>query len=274
MHTDGLRRLVIRPGAIGDCILSFPALQHLSSDFTEVWISSPVVPLILFADRVRPLAATGINMVGIGDLETPEILETLRSFDSIVSWYGSNRPEFRRTLEAAGVPCAFNAALPPTGYSGHAIDFFARQVGAPEGLIPRIETKPFQRREAVILHPFSGSPRKNWPLCFFRQLAAEFRCMVEWTAGPEDDLPDATRFDNLADLANWIAGARLYIGNDSGITHLAAATGVPTVALFGPASSRTWTPRGPNATVLRAGALESLAVRTVLDAANRLLDSR
>ncbi|HZQ55804.1 MAG TPA: glycosyltransferase family 9 protein [Bryobacteraceae bacterium] len=274
MRKDGVRRLLIRPGAIGDCILSFPALQYLRAEFTEVWIPSAVVPLIHFANSVRPLAATGIDMVGIGDLETPEyVRRKLLAFDSIVSWYGANRTEFREALQALGVPCTFHAALPPSGYGGHAIDFFAGQVGAPEGLVPRIETNLVRRRESVILHPFSGSVRKNWPLCFFRQLAARLRYDVEWTAGPEDDLPEATRFDNLAELAGWIAGARLYIGNDSGITHLAAVTGVPTLALFGPASMDTWMPRGPNVVVVRADTLESLSVATVLDAANRLLDS-
>jgi ADP-heptose:LPS heptosyltransferase len=211
-------------------------------------------------------------MVGVGDLEMPAAFrEKLQSFDFIVSWYGANRPEFREALAAVGVPCRFHAALPPSGYDGHAIDFFARQVGAPEGLAPRIETRPAERRDSVIVHPFSGSARKNWPLCFFRRLAAQLSCAVEWTAGPEEELPEATRFDNLADLANWIAGARLYIGNDSGITHLAAAAGIPTLALFGPASPQTWTPRGPNVTIVPAQALESLLVDTVLDAANRLL---
>lgn len=270
-----MKRLLIRPGAIGDCILSFPALQHLTADFTEIWISSPVVPLIRFAEAVRPLAAAGIDLVGVGDIEMPEyVRRKLLAFDSIVSWYGSNRAEFRGALEVLGVPCTFHAALPPSGYGGHAIDFFAGQAGAPEGLVPRIETKPVQRRDSVILHPFSGSVRKNWPLCFFRQLAAQLPCGAEWTAGPEDDLPEAKRFDNLADLADWIAGARLYIGNDSGITHLAVAAGVPTLALFGPASMKAWTPRGPKVMLLRTDALESLSVATVLDTANRLLDSR
>lgn len=270
-----MRRLLIRPGAIGDCILSFPALQYLSRDFTEVWISSPVVPLVRFANAVRPLAATSIGMVGIGDLGMPQMLsEKLHTFDSIVSWYGSNRPEFRDALTNLGVPCTFHAALPPAGYLGHAVDFFAAQVGAPEGFTPRIETVPTQPRDSVVLHPFSGSARKNWPLDFFRHLAARLPCPVEWTAGPEDPLPEATRFENLAELADWIAGARLYVGNDSGITHLAAATGTPTLALFGPASAETWTPRGPNVSVLRAHGLESLSVEAVLSAANRLLRLR
>ncbi|MGA8030492.1 MAG: hypothetical protein WB992_25395, partial [Bryobacteraceae bacterium] len=115
------RRLLIRPGAIGDCILSLPALEHLATDYTEVWISSPVVPLIQFADQVRALALTGIDLVGVGDLEMPALLKTkLQSFDSIFSWYGANRPEFREALLTTGAACEFHAALPPADYKGHA----------------------------------------------------------------------------------------------------------------------------------------------------------
>jgi len=270
-----VRRLLIRPGAIGDCILSFPALEHLAADFTEVWIPSPVVPLIRFADEVRALASTGIDLIGVGDLDMPPLLSSrLQSFDSIVSWYGANRPEFREAILGLGVPCQFYTTLPSAGYSGHPTDFFAHQVGAPEGLVPRIQVESDTRRDAIVIHPFSGSPRKNWPLNLYRQLAARLTCRIEWTAGPEEELPEAVRFANLAELASWIKGARLYIGNDSGITHLAAASGVRTLALFGPGSPANWAPRGPDVAVVHATSLEGLAVQRVLGAANRLLDSR
>jgi ADP-heptose:LPS heptosyltransferase len=234
-----------------------------------------VVPLIRFADEVRGLASTGIDLIGVGDLEIPPLLSTrLRSFDSIVSWYGANRQEFREAILSLGVPCQFYTALPPAGYSRHATDFFAHQVGAPEGVVPRIQVDSTTPRDAIVIHPFSGSPRKNWPLNLYRQLAARLSCRIEWTAGPEEELPGAVRFANLADLANWIKGARLYIGNDSGITHLAAASGVPTLALFGPGSPANWAPRGANVAVLHATSLEGLELQTVLGAANRLLDSR
>lgn len=269
-----MRLLLIRPGAIGDCILSLPALEYLAAPYTEIWISSPLVPLIQFADAVRPLSSTGLDLVGVGDLEiSPALLEKLRSFDSIVSWYGTNRPEFRQALANIALACEFHAVLPPPGCTKHATDFFAEQTGAPRGLIPRINVRPAALRETIVIHPFSGSKRKNWPLDRYRELAAQLPYPAEWIAGPEEELPDAIRFRDLAQLADCIAGARLYIGNDSGITHLAAATGIPTLALFGPTAPQIWAPRGQNATVLHADSLDQLAVETVLVAANRLLES-
>jgi ADP-heptose:LPS heptosyltransferase len=196
-----MRRLIIRPGAIGDCILSFPALRHLRTEYTELWISSPLVPLVNFVDAVRPLASTGLDLVGIGDLESPPRLEqALRSFDSIVSWYGTNRPPFREALAKLGVPCEFHAALPPADFDGHATDFFARQVGAPDGLVPQVDVQPDASRDTVVIHPFSGSARKNWPLASYIELAKLLPLKTEWTCGPEEQLPGAIRFDNLGEL--------------------------------------------------------------------------
>lgn len=270
-----MRRLLIRPGAIGDCVLSLPALERLQVDYTEVWISGAAVPLIQFGDRVHSIASTGLDLVGVGDLEMPVPLRgRLRSFDSIRSWYGANRPPFREALQCLGIPCEFYAALPPPSYSGHAIDFFAQQVGAADGLTPKLHVTPGQRRETVVIHPFSGSPRKNWPLRSFLELAERLPCRVEWTAGPEEELPrslPSIRFANLLHLADWLAGARLYIGNDSGITHLAAASGVPTLALFGETKPEVWAPRGTNVTILQHTPLADLSVGAVLDAICQLL---
>jgi ADP-heptose:LPS heptosyltransferase len=264
---------LIRPGAIGDCILSFPALEHLKTGYTEVWVPSPVVPLVGFADKVRSLSSTGLDMLAIGDLEAPaQLLEELQNFESITSWYGANREDFRRTLAAAGIFPEFHPALPPSCYSEHATDFFARQVHAPLGKTPRIGLPPAQARNAVVIHPFSGSPRKNWPIGNFVDLAQHLPCPVDWIRGPDEQFPGATHIENLGSLASWMLGARLYIGNDSGITHLAAAAGCSTLALFGPTNPEIWAPRGPNVSVLRTDPLSELSVRTVLNAANRLLD--
>jgi heptosyltransferase-3 len=67
---------------------------------------------------------------------------------------------------------------------------------------------------------------------------------VRWCAGPQEELPDAVRIDDLYELACWLSRARLYIGNDSGISHLAAAVGTPAIVLFGPTDPTVWAPRG------------------------------
>jgi ADP-heptose:LPS heptosyltransferase len=251
-----LRRLIIRPGAIGDCILSLPAIECLRADYTEVWAASRNVPLVRGFDAVRSIASTGLDLAGLPEREPPAaLIERLRGFDSIVSWYGTNRADFRAAV--AGLPFTFFDALPPEGARVHATDFFLAQARAVSPreceAVPRIACPRADGGFAVI-HPFSGSPSKNWPLENYRRLAALLG-PCRWCAGPEEPLDEAVRFDDLYELACWLATARVYIGNDSGITHLAAAVGTPVLALYGPASDpAVWAPRGPHVRVARWGA--------------------
>jgi ADP-heptose:LPS heptosyltransferase len=104
----------------------------------------------------------------------------------------------------------------------------------------------------------------------FRALAERLPGPVEWCAAPREPLPGAVKIDNLYELACWIAGARLFIGNDAGITHMAAAVGAPVVAIFGPTDPRMWGPRGDRVKIV-AGDLENISVDQVFEAASSLL---
>ena len=261
---------MIRPGGIGDCILSLPALECLCSDYTEIWVRSEVVPLIRFADSVRSIASVALDRMGLPGIEPPpELLARLRSFEEIVSWYGSNREEFRNQLRDLGVPARFLDALPPAGNRLHASDFFLKQAGSNGSAVPRIQCPPAPSVDFAVIHPFSGSLRKNWPLERYRELAHRLEMPVRWCAGPEDLLDDAVRIGDLYELVCWLSTTRLYIGNDSGITHLAAAAGIPVVSIFGPTDPEIWAPRGERALVV-SGNLDEITPAQVLDAARRV----
>lgn len=252
-----MRRLLIRPGGIGDFLLSLPALECLKQDFTEVWTMPRNVPLARFADQARAIPSTGLDLLGVTDAPA-QLGERLRSFDSIVSWYGANRPEFRDFVKTMGLPFEFFPALPADNCGMHAVDFYLSQVRtltarSSDG-IPRLHCPlpPGPREPYAVIHPFSGSLRKNWPLERFRAMAhgLERRMRVYWCAGPEDPpLEGAVRIDDLYELGCRLAGAALYVGNDSGITHLAAAVGTAVLALFGPTDPAVWAPRGANVKV-------------------------
>lgn len=232
------RRLLIRPGAIGDVILSLPVLEAACAAHTEVWAPRQLLPLIRFADRTRALADTGLDLMGVlEDARVPE----LETFDSIYSWYGSNRQEFRDAVRH--LPFTFFPALPPPA----------------EG-IPRIAVPSAPVQDFAIIHPFASRRDKRWPLENFQQVAAQLGIPVQWCAGPQEHLEGAIRMDDLYELACWISTARVYIGNDSGIAHLAAAVGTPVVAIFLASDPRVWAPRGPHVTILeRPGVAEVAA---------------
>ncbi len=270
-----MRRLLVRPGAIGDCLCSLPALYHLRGDQTEIWTNGAVAPLVGFGDRVRSLAGTGFDRLGIpGVIASLELVEILRGFDEILTWSGHNQPALRDRAHKLDLPIHFFPALPEHGAPIHVSDFILEQTIAwhgarsepeewiqPSGrrfLLTRTcaEAQPnvINRRGArplVVLHPYSGSALKNWPLDRFLRLAESLstKADIRWCASLEDPLPDslaasAWRHPDLCSLARDLTKATIYVGNDSGITHLAAMLGIPTVVFFGPMNPVQWLPRG------------------------------
>ena len=117
------RRLLIRPGAIGDFIVSLPALESLREEYTEIWCAEQNVPLARFADRARSIGSAGLDRLGVTHAD--DVVERLLEFDEIISWYGENRPEFRELVAGMGLPFRFLRALPDGGC--HAVDFYAAQ---------------------------------------------------------------------------------------------------------------------------------------------------
>ena len=231
-----MRRLLIRPGAIGDIIVSLPALEAARADYTEVWAPRPVLPLIRFADRTRAIADTALDLVGVVEGATETALAT---FDSVYSWYGFHRPEFREAVRH--LPFTFFPALPPLA----------------EG-VPRIPVPPAPREDFVVIHPFASGVGKQWPLENFRAVAGLLGAPVKWTAGPGNILEDAVRFEDLYELGCWLSRARAYIGNDSGIAHLAAAVGTPVVAIFISTDPKMWAPRGARVIALERPTVEEV----------------
>ncbi len=141
----------------------------------------------------------------------------------------------------------------------------------------------------VLLHPGSGGTRKRWPLESYLTLAEQLcadglSCTV--ICGPlEIEAASQTRStsevplirqDSLSDLIALTAGADLFVGNDSGPAHVAAAVGTPTIALFGPTNPAIWQPLAPHSQVVIApdGRLENLEVAGVREMALSMLSQR
>jgi ADP-heptose:LPS heptosyltransferase len=129
-----------------------------------------------------------------------------------------------------------------------------------------------ERAGVIVLHPGSGSRKKAWPWERFANLASYLRkhlgskilIVLGPAEGPEirkafetmerqtgDTAPILAKGLSLLQLASVMAGCRIFIGNDSGISHMAAALGLPTVAIFGPTDAKVWSPRGQRVFVVR-----------------------
>jgi ADP-heptose:LPS heptosyltransferase len=127
--------------------------------------------------------------------------------------------------------------------------------GSPAGRLPT----GVEPRNLAVMQPGSGSRVKNWPVERFAELseAIQRRGMaVLWVVGEAEEdmtLPLSARVmrsPTLTELASLLSACRLYVGNDSGITHLAAACGCPVVALFGPSDPRVWAPLCANVRIV------------------------
>jgi ADP-heptose:LPS heptosyltransferase len=133
----------------------------------------------------------------------------------------------------------------------------------------------------LAIHPGSGSPSKNWPARSFALLAERLAAGRRWLLllGPaEDDTPwtdvrDAVvaRGLPLRGLGAVLSQAGLYVGNDSGVSHLAAASGAATLAIFGPTDPSLWAPTGRSVCCVRATDLSALDVDEVEREARSIL---
>ena len=125
-----------------------------------------------------------------------------------------------------------------------------------------------ERSRVIILHPGSGSRKKVWPIERFLELASDFQkffgSKLLIVLGPAEGLEVQKAFErmgpdrpvlakdlSLLQLASVMEGSWFFIGNDSGISHMAAALGIPTIAIFGPTDPRVWSPRGERVCVVR-----------------------
>ena len=129
-----------------------------------------------------------------------------------------------------------------------------------------------ERSGVIVLHPGSGSKKKVWPwersvdLVGYLRKRLHSRMLV--VLGPAEGAEIRKTFEgmeremdgtapilakglSLLQLASVMSGCRLFIGNDSGISHMAAALGLPTVAIFGPTDQKVWSPRGKKVFVVR-----------------------
>ena len=274
------RLLVVHTGGVGDFICTFPALSALAEiyaiDVAGIPERAALACAAGIAEASHDLERTGFASV----FSEPD--DRLRAFatgyDEALVWMADDDGRIQRGLEAAGIARLLCfAGIPPRDWNEHAAHWYGRCAGTAITL-PYSATFPkVVANVDVIIHPGSGSRSKNWPLTHFEELAALLESdgyRVAWAMGPaEEEWP--TRLDvlppmPLVELAGVFAGARLFVGNDSGISHLAAATGCPTVAIFGPTNPAIWKPAGPRVQVVTGDPWPEIS--SVFEAAMTFLD--
>jgi heptosyltransferase III len=254
------RSLVVHTGGLGDFLLACPAIQALAREGRVELLGRPERLELAVAGGIA-VAAHGIEGVGFDSLfgtPTAMITDFLGRFDRCIVWMRDDGT-LARAIRSCGVRDVRTfPGLPPEDWRGHASTYYARALGFDELPPFHLSVAPAQSYD-VVIHPGSGGRRKNWPwerfVALAEALAREGR-LVAWCLGPAEEegpwnaVHPLIRPAHPLDLARHLAGAALYIGNDSGATHLAATVGCPTVAIFGPTDASTWAPCGPNVRVV------------------------
>ncbi len=283
------RFLILRGGAIGDFILTLPAIQAVREQWPDAEIELIGYPHIAalaveagLVDRVDSLDRAGMAKFFT---PTPTFTEEqgryIQSFDVVISYLHDPGLFVQDNLRAAGAKQVIYGS--PIVEAGHATDHLVKPLetmaiyaaGTHPKLSLRAETAQAGLRwladrgiekSAVAIHPGSGSPKKNWPVERFIALARVLSGRGHspfFIIGEADDAAGRAILDQapgvpvlsgatLTEMAAVLAHCVQYVGNDSGITHIAAALGIPVIALFGASDADRWGPRGPNARLIRA----------------------
>ncbi len=296
------RALVIRGGALGDFLLTLPVLAALREAQPDARIEVLAYPGIAALAESGGLA-DGARSIEYGPLAgfftrgavlDPGLREYFASFDLVISYLYDPDGFFAENLRASGVKRLLEGPPRITGTS-HAIDQLAAPLAAlgiplaNRAVSLEIGQSAGPTAE-IFLHPGSGSAAKNWAPENWRQLAGQWlaedpNVRVAIVGGEAD----ATALDPLRglaaeervrlrenlplpQLAAELRGGLIYLGHDTGISHLAAVAGIPSLLLFGPTDPGIWAPPHGHVRVLRApeGNLDALSVDTVRQAAVRL----
>lgn len=278
------RILVIHHGALGDVVSTFPALLRLKKLYGSIAIicQSSIGQLARefdIVDKWFPLEAAAFATLYSGQID-PVIKNILLSYGKIILFSRS------RSLEKTLFSISENEVypIPPRPDSGqkihvtqHMLSNLVRCRLLEESdkdtrmmLSLSIYTDrriPQYDPSKIIIHPGSGSRKKCWPISNFVKVASSIDQSgkrPEFILGPaEYDLYDILlqskrlnlkvhKLENLMELAELLKTGGGFIGNDSGVSHLAAFIGLPTVAVFGPSDPETWKPMGRAVTVVRS----------------------
>ena len=293
------RILVLRGGAIGDVVLTLPVLQALRERWPAGRLEVATYPRLAgvllasgLADAVRSLEEPDYaRLFSFRPEFSPGFRAFVGAFDLILNFLYDPDGLVPKNLQAAGARQVFS--LDPRPVERHAAEHLSSILHAlalfPENPQPRLDwpARPLPAgipTHAIALHPGSGSPRKNWPWPRFQELSARLVALgvphyfIEGEVERET-IPDLAthagpvlRAVDLTGVCDALSQARAFLGNDSGLAHLAAALGRPVTVLFGPSNPVLWAPRGRGGvTVLRGGETwDQLKTDAVLEALLRV----
>lgn len=305
------RTFIHHDGALGDVLLSLPCFSALRAegDLLHLAARPDVAALLREAGLVDEASSSDSGLFSplYNGTVDDRARAFLAQFDRVFLFTASRGSALAAACGKAVPGTATVITVPPAGGRTHVAMFRHQQLGSgapfPEG--PFLRPPRWSRERAAALltrsgydftgpliavHPGSGGRSKCWPVERYEALIG--RMQREWGAfvavltGPAEEGAVAERMERLsrgapqmlhlrgAELTVASAalhGCSLYAGNDSGVSHLAAASGCPCVVLFGPTDPLLWGPVGPAVRSIVSPSLADLEVDRVLQHAEMTL---
>jgi heptosyltransferase III len=294
------RILVIRGGAIGDFILTLPALKALRDACPHAQVEilgyqhiAALAENRFYAQAVRSIEYGPLSSFFAKNSELPaELANYFATFDLILSYLYDPDRIFQNNLYRCGVEnllCGPSKIVEGGEHAAHQLARPIEQLGIrvadlTEKVFPSMDDRQFAReflqtlqRPIFAIHPGSGSKEKNWPLENWIALFStssgfplaedkggqlgSFSSLVV-ISGEADQAETAAlehawqnrnvRFARNLPLPHLAAVLEhsIFIGHDSGISHLAAAAGAKCILLFGPTNPDIWAPTNENVRVI------------------------
>jgi heptosyltransferase-2 len=272
--------LVIHPGALGDVLQAVPALRGLSAVAPAApitFVGQPRLGRLLVelgvAQQARTFDGFGLEALFVDAPTPPALTDAVSRVNHVVSWFGSRDETYCRRLRALAPRALVAPPVPDddTPVWRHLLGTLAGwDLAIPERVeplrappLPAGDTSADALRPRLVVHPGTGGDWKRWPVERFAEVIRALRHRRAFEVlvhqGPADAEPaqrllarlegDATVLlrPDLPRLAAVLGACRAYLGGDSGVSHLAAAVGAPSVVLFPPATYRRWAPWSPTA---------------------------
>jgi ADP-heptose:LPS heptosyltransferase len=288
------RIAVIRIRSMGDCILTTPALSILKRAMPDASIA------VVVEDRFRALFEGNPDVSEILGPDwravrkwRPDLSLNLHGGGSSAGIAALSGARFRAGFEHFRYPWIYNVRIPRAQeilrvdrkvHTAEHLASAAFYLGVERVEIPRArlfaEKAGTPDRPYVVIHPMAAAADKTWPANGFVEAARYLEQAGElepvFIGGPGEDLAAFHGWRTVAgaalgEIKSLIAGASLFLGNDSGPAHMAAAFGVPVVVIFGSSDPVVWAPwRTPAEVIQGSGGIQAVSVREVKDALERL----
>lgn len=279
IETHNAETLVLFPGSLGDFVCVLPALEVLKATSLTAKIavavrgqSLEIASFLPWISRVLSLDRGAFaSFFTSPTTRDDEVTRLFSSVAQVVSWFGHSSPEVQSTLERL-VPSGIRSFAFFRGQEQlHACRYYLRCVGSKEMRCPSLAIADEDKKwlesywqlkgwntasRVLVMHPGSGGKKKRWAADGFVAVARWWTMnptrQVVILLGPAEELEEVVwkkvgtveKALSLWQVAALLSRADLYMGNDSGVSHLAGAVGARGAVLFGPTNSEQWRPLG------------------------------